>query len=103
MLLAETGIPATLLFCGLVGWILGRGCLLLRDWSVMMPETPKHHWRQERLIFFAYLTAFGGLILFNLADVTLFDFRVNTLGWLLLSAIWGVASRQSFQKAAHLE
>jgi O-antigen ligase len=93
MLLAETGIPATLLFCSLVGWILARGGLLLRDWSAIVPETPKHHWRQDRLIFFAYLTAFGGLILFNLADVTLFDFRVNTLGWLLLSAIWGVASR----------
>jgi hypothetical protein len=34
--------------------------------------------------------AFGGCTLFNLLDVTLFDLRVNLLGWLLLSAICAV-------------
>jgi hypothetical protein len=28
-------------------------------------------------------------VLFNLLDVTLYDFRVNTLGWILLAAIYG--------------
>ena len=29
-------------------------------------------------------------MLFNTVDVTLFDFRLNTLSWLLLAAICGV-------------
>ncbi|HBB35169.1 MAG TPA: polymerase [Cyanobacteria bacterium UBA8803] len=82
MLTAETGIPATLLLFGLVGYILGEGVLLLT-------KCPSE-WEQDRLIIFSYLVAFGGCILFNSVDVTLFDLRVNTLGWLLLSGICGV-------------
>lgn len=93
MLTAETGIPATLLFCGLVGWILARAVLLLRVWSDVEVSEDKPHWHQDKLIFFTYLLAFSGCILFNSVDVTLFDFRVNTLGWLLLSAICGVVYR----------
>jgi O-antigen ligase len=44
----------------------------------------------DRLIFFSYLVAFGGCILFNMFDVTLFDLRVNTISWLLLAAICGI-------------
>jgi O-antigen ligase len=80
MLTAETGIPATILLCSLVGWVLARGVLLVAS-------TPRHN---DRVIVFSCLVAFGGCILFNTADVTLFDVRVNGLGWLLLSAICGV-------------
>ncbi len=93
MLMAETGIPATLLFCGLIGWILVQGVLFLSAWSQVESAEERPHWHQDKLIFFTYLLAFGGCTLFNLLDVTLFDVRANTLGWLLLSAIWGVVYR----------
>ena len=120
MLMAETGIPATLFFCGLIGWILAQGVLLVAVWPDTAPPEAKHQDRshtlhlqqreenlsaptpysrlptpdsQDRLILFSYLTAFAGCILFNLLDVTLFDLRVNTINWLLLSAICGVVYR----------
>jgi O-antigen ligase len=82
MLSAETGLPTTLLFCGLLGWILIAGVQLLRKTNYI-PAT-------DRLILFSYLVVFVEWILFNTVDVTLFDFRVNTISWLLISAICGV-------------
>jgi O-antigen ligase len=82
MFTAETGIPTTLLFFGLVGWILAKGALVLVQVST--------HSSHDKLILFTYLLAFGGCTLFNTVDVTLFDLRVNTLGWLLLAAIGGI-------------
>jgi hypothetical protein len=46
----------------------------------------------DRLIIFTYLVAFSSCVLFNLLDVSLFDIRVNLLGWLLLSAIAGIVN-----------
>ncbi|AFY53442.1 lipid A core-O-antigen ligase-like enyme [Rivularia sp. PCC 7116] len=80
MLSAETGLIATLLFCSLLGWIFIKGIYLLR----VIPE-------QDKLIFFSYLLVFIGWILFNTVDVTLFDFRLNTVSWLILGAIYGVS------------
>ncbi|MEG3905823.1 O-antigen ligase family protein [Microcoleus sp. B4-C5] len=117
MLTAETGIPATLLLFGLVGWVLARGVLLLANWphfpgdikqeKIDAEETEKNsilhstnrvNCQQEnsgdRLIFFSYLLAFAACTLFNTVDVTLFDFRVNTTSWLLLAAICGVSQRE---------
>jgi len=82
MLSAETGFPATLLFCGLLAWILIAGLQLLRQSNYLA--------KADKLIFFSYLLVFGEWMLFNTVDVTLFDFRVNTLSWLLLAAICGV-------------
>ncbi|MEM9927086.1 MAG: O-antigen ligase family protein [Cyanobacteria bacterium P01_D01_bin.50] len=79
MLSAETGLPATLLFCGLLGWIFIKGVRLLG----IIPK-------EDKLIFFSYLLVFVSWILFNLVDVTLFDFRLNTLLWLMLGVICGV-------------
>ncbi|WP_366516013.1 O-antigen ligase family protein [Microcoleus sp. PH2017_12_PCY_D_A] len=109
MLTAETGIPVTLCFLGLVGWILARGVLLLMNWRSHFPVDIQQQEIEEnaisnitnqvicqdvnsgdRLIFFSYLLAFAACTLFNTVDVTLFDFRVNTISWLLLAAIWGV-------------
>lgn len=81
MLTAEIGIPATIILCCLVGWIIIEGFLLIRDWSDTL---------EDKLIFFSHLVAFFGCILFNTADVTMFDLRINALGWLLLAGIWGV-------------
>jgi len=124
MLTAETGIPATLLLFGLVGWVLARGVLLLANWSLFSADI-KHEQivtqevaknalylnqksiintknqvvcqevrATDRLIFFSYLLAFVACTLFNTVDVTLFDFRLNTTSWLLLAAICGVSQRE---------
>ncbi|WP_442922411.1 O-antigen ligase family protein [Microcoleus sp. Aus8_D4] len=123
MLAAETGLPATLLLFGLVGWVLAKGVLLLANWQVFSADI-KHQEittkevtedsvlvnqnlrlastnqvvcqdveNADRLIFFSYLLAFAACTLFNTVDVTLFDFRVNTTSWVLLAAIWGVCDR----------
>jgi O-antigen ligase len=124
MLTAETGIPATLLLFGLVGWVLARGVLLLANWSLFPAdikqekiatlETAKNALvsnqkyivnsknqvncqevrSADSLIFFSYLLAFAACTLFNTVDVTLFDFRLNTTSWLLLAAICGVSQRE---------
>ncbi|MEG3934630.1 O-antigen ligase family protein [Microcoleus sp. T2B6] len=124
MLTAETGIPATLLLLGLVGWVLARGVLLLANWPLFSADI-KHEQiatqevaenallfnpksiinsknqvvcqdvrAADRLIFFSYLLAFVACTLFNTVDVTLFDFRLNTTSWLLLAAICGVSQRE---------
>jgi len=118
MLTAETGIPVTLFFLGLVGWILARGVLLLLNWRshfpVDIPPPPittqqteanfpdtaiinsvicQEYNSGDRLIFFSYLLAFAACTLFNTVDVTVFDFRVNTISWLLLAAIGGIGNR----------
>nr|WP_246276922.1 O-antigen ligase family protein [Microcoleus asticus] len=124
MLTAETGIPATLLLFGLVGWVLARGVLRLANWP-LFPADIKHEQiatlekaenaldfnqnsiinstnqvacqdlrAADRLIFFSYLLAFAACTLFNTVDVTVFDFRLNTTSWLLLAAISGVSQRE---------
>ncbi len=114
MLTAETGIPVTLFFLGLVGWILARGVLLLVNWrSHFHVDTQQQEIEEngisnitnrvicqdvnsgDRLIFFSYLLAFAACTLFNTVDVTLFDLRVNTISWLLLAAICGIGNRAS--------
>ncbi len=85
MLGAETGIVSVLLLVCIVGSIIVEGGKLLLNWST----------DGSRLIFFSYLVAFTCCILFNLFDVTIFDLRVNTIGWILLSAISGVVAKQS--------
>ncbi len=113
MLTAETGIPVTLFFLGLVGWILARGVLLLVNWRSHFPVNTQQQEIEgnsisnitsrvicqdvslgDRLIFFSYLLAFAACTLFNTVDVTLFDFRVNTISWLLLAAICGIGNRE---------
>ncbi|MFM9264461.1 O-antigen ligase family protein [Tychonema sp. BBK16] len=114
MLTAETGIPVTLFFFGLVGWILARGVLLLVNWRSHFPVDTQQQEIEEnsmshitnrvicqdvnsgdRIIFFSYLLAFAACTLFNTVDVTLFDLRVNTISWLLLAAICGIGNRAS--------
>ncbi|WP_267383589.1 O-antigen ligase family protein [Cyanobacterium sp. uoEpiScrs1] len=84
MLFAEIGIPGTVLFCGIVGNVIFQGVKNLVQLS------NKQEKNQEHLLLFTYLISFCSCILFNLFDVTLFDVRVNLLGWFLLSAIAGI-------------
>ncbi|MFQ4142242.1 O-antigen ligase family protein [Chlorogloeopsis sp. ULAP02] len=88
MLCAEIGLPATLLFCALLSWIFISGAKLL--------QSSKYLEKEDKLIFFSYLLVFGAWILFNTADVTLFDFRLNTISWLLLSSIPGVINHHRY-------
>jgi O-antigen ligase len=81
MLCAETGLPSALLFYGLVSWILITGFQLLR--------TLKDIAQTDKLIFFSYLVVTIEWVLFNTVDVTLFDFRLNTFSWVLLSVLCG--------------
>jgi O-antigen ligase len=89
MLSAETGLITTLLFCGLLAWIFIKGVKLLR----VIPK-------EDKLIFFSYLLVFVGWILFNTVDVTLFDFRLNTLYWLIFGAIHGIVRAASSEQLA---
>ncbi|MEY3867135.1 MAG: hypothetical protein RLZZ338_1026, partial [Cyanobacteriota bacterium] len=88
MLTAETGIITMLLFCGMIAVIMTQACLFLI-----------HSYRQSQhnLIFFSYTIALTSCIIFNMVDVTLFDLRSNTLGWLLLSAIAGIIFSRNSQ------
>lgn len=91
MLMAETGIPATVMLVGIVGWVVAQGSRNLFHWH----SDPAHPLDQEqqasdRLIYFTFLVAFMGCTLFSLFDVTLFDARINLIAWLLLAGICGM-------------
>lgn len=79
MLGSEVGIPLLLLICGWVAWCCYP---LVRQFRGLT--------KSNRLLAFSYLTTFVAVMGFNLLDVSLFDFRTNLLGWLLLGAIAGV-------------
>ena len=85
MLGAETGIISVLLFIILITSIFLKAVKLMLTWS----------FKGSKLIFFSYLLAFSGCVLFNLLDVTIFDLRINTISWILLSAISGVVTEKS--------
>ncbi len=91
MLSAEMGVPATLLFYGLVGWIVYSGVEWIR--GTVDDQRSVGDQRGDRAIVLTYVVAFMACTLFSLLDVTLFDARINTLQWLLLAGIWGVCLR----------
>jgi O-antigen ligase len=81
---AETGIISLLLFLAIIAMIMFQAAKLCLTWFGTAPNP----------IFFSYLVAFTSCILFNLADVTIFDLRVNTMIWILLAAISGVTTSE---------
>ncbi len=80
MLLAEVGIPGTLIISSAIGWTIYQAIKILS-------KVPS---RSDHLILFTYLLTFISCVLFNLFDVTLFNTKINMLDWILISAIWGV-------------
>jgi O-antigen ligase len=120
MLSAETGLPATFLLLGIVGWIAFRGIATWHRWQptppaeqslpegetpdsqAIAPQNPRSSHRvtviPQQLLFLSYLIAFGAITLFHCLDVPLFDARINLLGWLLLAAIWGISNNNFFAK-----
>lgn len=79
MLAAEMGIPATLIFYSLIGYVVFRGAIGLRD--RVWPDS---------LAVFTIVVAFLACSLFSLFDVPLFDARINLMGWTLIAALWGI-------------
>ncbi|EAZ91690.1 O-antigen ligase family protein [Crocosphaera chwakensis] len=103
MLLAEIGIIGTLLFSGLVGIILAKAVILMTGIYQKFKKSEKNKKTKNFseneanfLLLFTYLVAFSLCIIFNFLDVSIFDLRVNLIGWLLLSAIAGIT--YSFHK-----
>ena len=89
MLGAETGIIAVLLLLAIVGSIMICATRLLLNEG------------QPKLILFSYMLAFTCCIIFNLTDVSIFDLRMNTIGWILLAAISGVANTKQSEKSVN--
>ncbi|WP_310423086.1 O-antigen ligase family protein [Chamaesiphon sp. VAR_48_metabat_135_sub] len=85
MLSSNVGIPATIALFSLVGWILAQSTILFLNFPMQ--------WRSERTIFFTYLVAFAGFIVFNIADVSALELRLNTHAWLILASICGIVYR----------
>ncbi len=111
MLLAEIGIIGTLLFSGLVGIILAKAMILMTRIHQNFKKLEKNgkinnlsENEADFLLLFTYLVSFGLCIVFNLLDVSIFDLRVNLIGWLLLSAIAGVTYRfhKNVERSPHL-
>ena len=83
MLSCEMGIPATLLFYGLVGTVIG---------SSIVHGYQSNLSNHDRVIHLTVLLAFLCCTAFSLFDIPIFDARINLFGWILLAALWGFAS-----------
>ncbi|MDX2098445.1 MAG: O-antigen ligase family protein [Leptolyngbyaceae cyanobacterium bins.59] len=96
MIAAESGLISAFLLFGLVGFVTFRGILHLQFISCQQEHEDSNltDWSQPNLIWLAYLVAFGACTLFNVLDVTIFDVRLNLIGWSLLAAINGVLCQQ---------
>jgi O-antigen ligase len=76
---AEAGLPLMIGFTLAIGLICYRGVKAL-----MSLRTYPHHYA----ILLAYSLSFLGITLFSCLDVTLFEGRVNLLGWLSLAVLY---------------
>ena len=83
MLSCEMGIPATLLFYGLVGTVIGTSIVHGHQSNLS---------NHDRAIHLTVLLAFLCCTAFSLFDIPIFDARINLFGWMLLAALWGFAS-----------
>jgi O-antigen ligase len=83
----ETGIFGVFCLSAIIGWIYYQAIKALSQ----LAQTNQ---KQSHLILFTYLLAFTACLLFNCFDVSIFDFRVNTLGWFLLACISGFSESE---------
>ena len=81
-LACDTGVPTMLLFC----WVVGRTYVA----GIRRLIVDSYH-----PVLLSYLLGFTGCILFALFDVTLFDARINVLGWFLFAGTSILASSKS--------
>jgi len=82
MFASETGIPATIFFYSLIGWIMAQAVLLMNQYSFDR--------ERDKLIIFSYVITFTACILFNTLDISMFEVRANIPAWILISAMTGV-------------
>ncbi|WP_072016516.1 O-antigen ligase family protein [Neosynechococcus sphagnicola] len=94
MLAAETGIPSAMALFALVGWLVIQACQYLGQ---------KLGSYRDRRLLFTYLVAFLAIALFHSLDITLFDLRVNLLGWLLLATMDGFVAPGQVNGLASLD
>lgn len=80
MLTAEAGIPAMVVFTVAIGLICYRGIRRM----LALTDAPK------RSLVLGYSFCFLASVLFSLFDVTLFDARINIVGWLSLAILYAV-------------
>ncbi|WP_126147221.1 O-antigen ligase family protein [Synechococcus elongatus] len=97
MFSAEFGLPATLLFLGILGSILGRALWIFLRWSVQAPSD-----RQDQRLLLTLLLACLGCAIFNTADVTVFDVRNNLLSWIVLAALQAATTTFATQRSPGL-
>ena len=94
MLGAETGIIPTARLVGIVGYISYRAVIWVQKYTSFAKSIVESDFG---LIYSSYLIVFLCCILFNFLDVTIFEFRVNTIIWIVLAAIAGIATRKNKQ------
>ena len=97
MLLAEIGIFGTSLLSIIVGTILVKSTTVLvkarqihNRYLSLSANIEVKNKETENLLLFTYINAFILCTIFNLFDVSIFDLKINVIGWLLLSSIIGV-------------
>ncbi|MGF1522358.1 MAG: O-antigen ligase family protein [Leptolyngbyaceae cyanobacterium] len=79
MLGAEAGIPVMIAFTVFVGLICYRASKAL----LLLQESPGYY-----AVLLAFYFCFMSSVLFSLLDVTIFEVRVNLLGWLSLAVLY---------------
>ncbi|AUC60117.1 Lipid A core O-antigen ligase-related [Cyanobacterium sp. HL-69] len=82
MLGSETGLIGLTLMCIFVGITLYKSIIYL---SLLKNN------KKESIIVFTYLISFGNCILYNLSDSSIFDLRLNLIGWIILGSIAGIS------------
>ncbi|MEM8830257.1 MAG: O-antigen ligase family protein [Cyanobacteria bacterium P01_G01_bin.19] len=90
MLGAETGLIPTAMLVGIVGYISYRAIIWLQRYTKVAKSIVESDFG---LIYSSYLIVFLCCILFNFLDVTIFEFRINTIIWIVLAAIAGIATK----------
>ncbi|MFN7716592.1 MAG: O-antigen ligase family protein [Pseudanabaenaceae cyanobacterium] len=84
LLAFSTGLINACLFVGLVGILMGRSVyVLVKRWLAPL----------ERQWLFTTIMAFICCIVFHITDSSMFDPRLNCLGWLLLGSLSGVTEQ----------
>ncbi len=79
LLAVEAGIPVMIL---LTLWV-GKICYLSVRQLITTPFNTPH-----QAVLLIYLLAFWGCVAFALFDVTFYDARINTMNWVLLTALY---------------
>jgi O-antigen ligase len=86
MLAVEAGVPMSIGFTAVVGWVVGHSTHALLRHSLTTDSTA---------LLAGYFTGFGGTVVFSIFDLAFYDARVNILGWLILGIIQGMGGLAS--------